>query len=60
MQQIGYIKKPRVELVDALRGFELFGILLLHTIDYFDFLIRAEMNPQFFENVLKFIKISLK
>ena len=41
----------RIELVDALRGFALSGILLLHSLEHFDFLWNAELNPAFFKSI---------
>jgi uncharacterized protein len=51
VRQISYNKRKRIELVDAVRGFALFGILLLHSIEHFDFYRNAEMNPEFFKPV---------
>lgn len=52
MRKIKYPdRRPRIELVDAIRGFALLGILLLHAIEHFDFLRHAEMNPKIFDSV---------
>ena len=37
-------KKPRVIIVDALRGFALLGIILIHSIEHFDFFYPPEVN----------------
>lgn len=42
------LKKSRIEVVDALRGFALMGILLLHSIEHFDFFWNADKNPKIF------------
>ena len=38
----------RIELVDALRGFALIGIMLLHSIEHFDFYAQTDLNPEIF------------
>lgn len=48
MQEINYRRQTRIEIVDAIRGFALLGILLLHSIEHFDFLRVADLNPRFF------------
>lgn len=42
------INNNRIELVDALRGFALLGIMLLHAIEHFDFIWQADLNPEIF------------
>ena len=39
------ISKPRIVVVDALRGLALTGILLLHALEHFDFYWPAQYNP---------------
>ncbi|MCF7802810.1 MAG: DUF418 domain-containing protein [Candidatus Marinimicrobia bacterium] len=48
MREIAYNRKPRIQVVDAIRGFALLGILLLHSIEHYDFLRAADMNPAIF------------
>lgn len=36
MNTIEKIRKPRIQIVDAIRGFALFGILMLHAIEHFE------------------------
>jgi uncharacterized protein len=38
-------KSPRIEVVDALRGFAVMSIVLLHNIEHFDFYFFPEMLP---------------
>lgn len=45
------LSKPRIEVVDALRGFALMGILLLHSIEHFDFFWASELNPKIFHSI---------
>ncbi|NPD84687.1 DUF418 domain-containing protein [Lentimicrobium sp. L6] len=40
-------KKPRIVIVDALRGFALLGIILIHSIEHFDFFYPPELNYLF-------------
>ena len=37
--------KPRIELVDALRGFALLGLCLIHGLEHWDLLINPESSP---------------
>jgi uncharacterized protein len=39
-------KSPRIEVVDALRGFAILSIMLLHNIEHFDFYYFPEQLPQ--------------
>jgi len=45
----------RIELVDALRGFALLGIMLLHAIEHFDFYWEPDLNPEIFHKIDPFI-----
>ena len=45
----------RIILVDALRGFALLGIMLLHALEHFDFFWQADKNPEIFGSVDPFI-----
>lgn len=38
--------KPRIEVVDAMRGFALLGLCLLHGLEHFDLLIYPEAAPK--------------
>ena len=38
--------KPRIEVVDALRGFALLGLCLIHGLEHFDLLIYPETAPR--------------
>lgn len=40
------INKPRIAMIDALRGFALAGILLLHHIQHFNFYSKPLFNPE--------------
>ncbi|HYQ57106.1 MAG TPA: DUF418 domain-containing protein [Draconibacterium sp.] len=40
--------KNRIEVVDTLRGFALLGIMLLHSIEHFDFFWSTDLNPAVF------------
>jgi len=51
MQNTNNQQNKRIELVDALRGFALLGILLLHSIEHFDFYWSAKKNPQIFRPI---------
>lgn len=39
------IVKPRIEVVDALRGFALLGLCLIHALEHFDLLLYPEVAP---------------
>jgi uncharacterized protein len=39
-------KTPRIEVVDALRGFAIFSIMLLHNLEHFDYWYFPEQLPQ--------------
>ena len=52
--------KPRIELVDAIRGFALLGILLIHGMEHFDFIHRPEYNPEFFQPINRWINRSIR
>ncbi len=45
------IKNNRIELCDALRGFALFGILILHAVEHFDFYWQVDLNPEIFHKI---------
>ncbi|MBU3821134.1 hypothetical protein KO566_03600 [Flavobacteriaceae bacterium XHP0103] len=45
----------RIELIDALRGFALMGILLLHSVEHFSFMQEAEKNPEVFHAVDSYV-----
>ncbi len=36
MTETKFIRKPRIQVVDAIRGFALFGILMIHAIEHFE------------------------
>ena len=38
--------KPRIEVVDSLRGFAIMGILLLHSIEHFNFYVFPKNESQ--------------
>jgi len=40
------VRSPRIEVVDALRGFAIVSIMLLHNIEHFDFYFFPEYLPQ--------------
>ena len=46
MQTIPQNKKPRIDVVDALRGFAIMGIMLLHSIEHFNFYVFPDINTQ--------------
>jgi uncharacterized protein len=39
-------KKNRIEVVDALRGFAILGIMLLHSIEHFNFYVFSSPDGQ--------------
>lgn len=39
------VKTPRIEVVDALRGFSIFAIMILHNLEHFDLMYRPEILP---------------
>lgn len=41
----------RIELADALRGFALLGIMILHAIEHFDFYHVPDKNPEIFNSI---------
>lgn len=43
--------RPRIQLVDALRGFALMGILLLHSAEHFDFLAYPPNPPAWLQTL---------
>lgn len=43
--------KPRIEVVDALRGFALVGLCLIHGLEHFDLLIYPETAPQWLQTI---------
>ena len=45
-------KSPRIEVVDALRGFAVMAIMLLHNIEHFNF----SLNPQLHSRSATYIK----
>ncbi|MGD2034670.1 MAG: DUF418 domain-containing protein [Bacteroidales bacterium] len=47
MENPGIIRKPRIQVVDALRGFALFGILMLHAIEHFELYRFPETESSF-------------
>lgn len=46
MQTITQNKKPRIDIVDALRGFAIMGIMLLHSIEHFNFYVFPDKSTQ--------------
>ncbi|WP_298536236.1 DUF418 domain-containing protein [uncultured Algibacter sp.] len=40
------VKKPRIEVVDALRGFAIMAIMLLHSIEHFNFYVFPDKSTQ--------------
>lgn len=59
MSQVEIVPNKRIQLVDALRGFALLGIVLIHFIEHFElfkqpeyhFLFSVETNRMFFETI---------
>lgn len=49
------IKAPRVEVVDALRGFAIMSIMLLHNIEHFDYIYKPEGLPEWMKVLDKII-----
>lgn len=49
------LKAPRVEVVDALRGFAIMSIMLLHNIEHFDYYHFPEALPEWMKVVDKII-----
>ena len=45
MSSTSFIKTPRVEAVDALRGFAVMAILLIHSVEHFIFPVYPETQP---------------
>lgn len=43
--------KPRIEVVDALRGFALFGLCLIHGLEHFDLLLYPQTAPRLLETI---------
>jgi uncharacterized protein len=41
--------KPRIEVVDALRGFALLGLCLIHGLEHFDLLVYPETAPEWLQ-----------
>lgn len=46
MEQTPVLKTPRIEVVDALRGFAVMAILLVHSLEHFIFPVYPESQPQ--------------
>jgi uncharacterized protein len=49
------LKTPRVEVVDALRGFAIMSIMLLHNIEHFDYYYFPEFLPEWMKILDKII-----
>nr|WP_315197396.1 DUF418 domain-containing protein [uncultured Flavobacterium sp.] len=49
------LKAPRVEVVDALRGFAIMSIMLLHNIEHFDYYNLPEFLPEWIKALDKII-----
>lgn len=49
------LKSPRIEVVDALRGFAIMSIMLLHNIEHFDYYNFPEALPEWMKIVDKII-----
>lgn len=49
------LKAPRVEVVDALRGFAIMSIMLLHNIEHFDYYYFPEFLPEWMKILDKII-----
>ena len=49
------LKAPRVEVVDALRGFAIMSIMLLHNIEHFDYYYLPEFLPEWMKVLDKII-----
>lgn len=49
------LKTPRVEVVDALRGFAIMSIMLLHNIEHFDYYYFPEALPEWMKILDKII-----
>ncbi len=50
------ISKPRIVVVDALRGLALTGILLLHSLEHFDFYWPPQFNPEILGGIDKVLR----
>ncbi len=50
-----YLKKNRIDFVDALRGFAIMSILLLHNLEHFDFYYLPEFLPDWMKALDKSI-----
>ena len=48
---IAIIPKERINSIDALRGFALFGILIFHCMEHFDLMIAPELASPFWQKV---------
>lgn len=49
------LKAPRIEVVDALRGFAIMSIMLLHNIEHFDYYFFPEFFPDWLKALDKII-----
>lgn len=49
------IKAPRIEVVDALRGFAIMSIMFLHNIEHFDYYYLPEYLPEWIKSLDKII-----
>lgn len=48
-------KKPRIKLIDALRGLAISGILLLHHIEHFDFYLKPDYKLEWLLKIDKWV-----
>lgn len=50
-QNLSDVPKSRINSIDALRGFALFGILLFHCMEHFDLMFVPELSSPFWQKV---------
>jgi len=50
-QTLNLTPKKRINSIDALRGFALFGILMFHCMEHFDLMLIPELTSPFWQNV---------
>jgi len=55
MSQVKIVSKERIQLVDALRGFALLGIVLIHFIEHFELFKEPEFNYLFSPETNRFV-----
>ncbi len=50
-QDTTIIPKKRIQSIDALRGFALFGILMFHCLEHFDIMIIPQLDSPFWQSI---------